>query len=135
MIPILEKLATCYPNALYYTFKTTSEFLGAQGLLRSQHLKTILSDMPNSRSLDGFVEALYGLTHPELRWKDALNNLLTIFDTLTQTQTMADSSLEGAATSKTVTKRRQTTTSSRFQRGAGLVDKASYVLQLTIQVP
>ena len=69
---ILERVAVDYPNAIYFPFKITSEFLGSKGKALSQQLERMLLQ---NKSLECFVEALGGLTHPELRFKDGMKAL------------------------------------------------------------
>ena len=56
-----------YPKALYHPYHVTAELLGPQGRRITQRpdgLEKLLHDP----IMDSFVEALHGLTHPELRW-------------------------------------------------------------------
>jgi hypothetical protein len=72
---LLEHIAVKYPRVLRYPFKITSEFLGQKGRNLCHNLNRLLYN----KSVDAFVEALYGISHPELRWKDglkALNDIL-----------------------------------------------------------
>ena len=95
-----------YPNAIYYPFKITTEFLGSKGRCPSAVIlssnvglrhcvglsnyqvttckqtytemcklgkelsKPLENILGRNKALDCFVEALGGLTHPELRFKD-----------------------------------------------------------------
>ena len=67
-IHLLEKLALKYPKSIYYPFKITSERLNEIGKQRICNLQVILYDEISEQ----FIEALYGLHHPELRMKDEL---------------------------------------------------------------
>ena len=75
---MLEKVAAQYPNALFYPFKITSEFLGQAGRIRSAKLAQVLQN----DSMDCFVESLFGLTHPELRWSDGLKVMVSIIKSM-----------------------------------------------------
>lgn len=69
---VLEQVAEKYPAALHYHFKIASERLGAQGI----NLVRCLSRKLANHSVDCFVEALDGLTHPDLRLTDALKEVV-----------------------------------------------------------
>jgi DNA-binding transcriptional regulator YhcF (GntR family) len=84
---LLEHIASIYPTALQYPFKITSEFLGAQGRLLSQKLGYILKN----DSIDAFVEALYGISHPELRWNDGIKEMMKIYRELAPRQPTSSS--------------------------------------------
>ncbi|CAM9129326.1 unnamed protein product, partial [Ectocarpus fasciculatus] len=60
---VLERVAERYPSAMYYHFKIASEGLGSQG----KSLVGRLAQLLQNPSIDCFVEALDGLTHPDLR--------------------------------------------------------------------
>ena len=73
---ILEYAASKYPTALYYPWKVTSECLGTVGKKLATNIRTIV----HNDTLDAFVEALYGLTHPELRWSDGYKEIHSFFE-------------------------------------------------------
>lgn len=85
VLPILTRLCTEYPFAMHYNYRITSENFGKQGQQLSAPLKVQLAN----KSIDAFVEALNGLTHPELRWTDGLKELDTL---LKQYQSLESSS-------------------------------------------
>lgn len=68
---ILEHTAAAHPNALYYPFRITSEFLGTRGRERSGRISALL----RNSAQDAFIEALGGLTHPEHRWNDGMKEI------------------------------------------------------------
>jgi hypothetical protein len=61
---ILSHIGKHYVNALYYPFNISYSCLGSIGQSLCGPLKALLTNP----TIDAFVEALTGLTHPELRW-------------------------------------------------------------------
>ena len=133
VIRIIEKLVLSYPSAMFYIFKSSSEFLGTQGLALTQYIQSLFngnsatdgsrnstsrnadinkeeSIMKDCQSMDCFVEALYGLTHPELRWSDSVKNLQNIFNSIVNDSSMATNTAQSSTT--TGTKKKQTNTTS-----------------------
>ena len=68
---LLELVAKRYPYAVWYHFHTVYPNLSSAGKALTTKLKGMLT-MP---SLDAFVEALEGLSHPEMRWSDVLDEI------------------------------------------------------------
>ena len=71
VVTILESVAHEYPQALYYSYRITSENFGKQGRYLSGKLDKLLAN----KHVDAFIEALTGLTHPELRWSDGMKEV------------------------------------------------------------
>ena len=71
VVDVLESVAARYPNALHYPFRVTSEYLTARGRSRITRLQPKLTNA----SVDAFIEALQGLSHPELRLSDAMKDM------------------------------------------------------------
>jgi len=66
IIPILRRLASDYPQAIYYPFKITSETLNEKAAEMSNDIEKQLYNP----LIDEFIEALGKMTHPEHRFKD-----------------------------------------------------------------
>ena len=70
-VRVLEHVAKKYPKALYYPFRVTYPSLSDNGKRLVMRLGHLLQD----DLCDRFVEALGGLTHPELRYADGLKQV------------------------------------------------------------
>lgn len=89
---VLERVAERYPSAMYYHFKIASEGLGSQG----KSLVGRLAQLLQNPSIDCFVEALDGLTHPDLRVIDMLKEAMLYHRTVVGpiTDTMVNEALK-----------------------------------------
>lgn len=76
-VAILEHIAETYPRALYYPFKVSFPSFSSEGKSR---VNVRLTGMLKDDLSDVFVQALTGLTHPELRWTDGLKNIITLLE-------------------------------------------------------
>lgn len=74
-VAVLEHVACKYPKALYYPYNVTLPSLNSAG----KHLVAKLHGLLRDELCDCFVEALGGLTHPELRWADGLKQVKELF--------------------------------------------------------
>lgn len=68
---LIEAVAHKYPFAVFYHLKIAGESANAGSAARVASIRKAL----NLPAADSFVEALSGLTHPEMRWSDAMGEL------------------------------------------------------------
>jgi DNA-dependent protein kinase catalytic subunit len=71
VINILIDIAREYPQAVYYPFRISSEYLSPAAEEIIQPLKKLL----HKPLLDSFVASLGKLTHPEHRFKDWIESM------------------------------------------------------------
>jgi hypothetical protein len=71
LIPVLERIAEMYPQAIIYQFTISSEAFDHATMQKLAKLKKLLAHDLSEK----FVDSLHKMTNPEHRWKDWLERL------------------------------------------------------------
>jgi len=91
VIPILESIAISYPQALYYPFQLSKETIRTQEPVNHQALKysDLLGNSLRIPIMDKFVEALDGMTDPDLKAKDFFGRYIKLLQKSKHQQALA----------------------------------------------